>query len=195
MEWKRKGNWGMVEIRNRVRELRWVRAKVLRPNPKNWRTHPGRQRRLLSGILSEIGYADALIARELPEGGLELIDGHLRAETTPEAEVPVLVVDLSESESLKLLATLDPLSALAGNDDDLLKSLSSELSFEDVELERYLRELSSSDLAAESSKEAKPDLEIPESFQVVVECSNESEQRVLYERLNGEGYHCRLLLL
>ena len=180
-----------------------VRASELRLNPRNWRTHPERQRRLLSGLLSEIGYADALIARELPEGGLELIDGHLRAETTPEQEVPVLVVDLSESESLKLLATLDPLSSLAGSDDELLKSLVSELSFEDAELERYLGELSSSaseeacslELASDTSESSERDLAIPEIFQVVVECSSEREQRELYERLSGEGLRCRLLLL
>ena len=34
---------------------------------------------------------------ELPDGSLELIDGHLRAETTPDVEVPVLVLDLDEA--------------------------------------------------------------------------------------------------
>ena len=34
------------------------------------------------GLLAEIGYADVLIARDTPDG-LVLIDGHLRAETTP----------------------------------------------------------------------------------------------------------------
>jgi hypothetical protein len=36
----------------------------------------------MNGILAEIGYADALIARETPKG-LMILDGHLRAETTP----------------------------------------------------------------------------------------------------------------
>jgi len=36
-------------------------------------------------------YAAALIARETADGKLELIDGHLRAETTPDTVVPVLV--------------------------------------------------------------------------------------------------------
>ena len=103
-------------------DLRRVRARDLRPNPKNWRTHPKRQREALQGILDEIGYADALIARETGDG-LELIDGHLRAETTPDQEVPVLVVDLDEDEARKLLASLDPLAAMAGQDDDLLREV------------------------------------------------------------------------
>lgn len=100
-------------IRDRVKELRRVRARDLRPSPKNWRTHPESQRNALRGLLAEIGYADALLARELPDGSLELIDGHLRAETTPDETVPVLIVDVDEAEAAKLLATLDPLAAMA----------------------------------------------------------------------------------
>ena len=90
-----------------------MKASELRPNPRNWRTHPQAQQDALRGVLAEVGYADALLARELPDGGLELVDGHLRAETTPEQEVPVLVVDLTEDEAYKVLATLDPLAAMA----------------------------------------------------------------------------------
>ena len=105
-----------MQIRDRIKELRRVPAAELRPNPRNWRTHPARQRDALRGLLAEVGYAGALLARELDDGTLELIDGHLRAETTPEAVVPVLVLDVSEAEALKLLATYDPLSAMAETD-------------------------------------------------------------------------------
>ena len=102
-----------MNIRNRVRELRTVKAAELTPNPRNWRTHPKGQQDALRGILAEVGYADALLARELPDGSLMLVDGHLRAETTPDQEVPVLVLDISEAEADKLLLSLDPLAALA----------------------------------------------------------------------------------
>src|SRR4029077_10757725 len=90
-------------IRNRIRELRRVPASQLRPSPKNWRTHPPRQRDALKGILAELGYCDAVLARELPDGSLMLIDGHLRCETTPDMEVPVLILDVTEEEADKLL--------------------------------------------------------------------------------------------
>lgn len=116
-----------MNIRDRIKELRRVRAGDLRPNPRNWRTHPQAQRDALRGVLAEIGYADALIARELPDGGLELLDGHLRAETTPDSEVPVLITDLTDAEASKLLATLDPLAAMAEADkgklDELLRDV------------------------------------------------------------------------
>jgi hypothetical protein len=106
-------NSGRPHIRDRIRELRRVRAAELLPNPRNWRLHPASQRAALEGILREIGFADALLARELPDGRLELVDGHLRAETAPDQLVPVLVLDVNEAEANKILLTLDPLAAMA----------------------------------------------------------------------------------
>jgi DNA modification methylase len=112
-----------MEIRDRIRELRRVRAKDLIPNPKNWRRHPRQQRSALRGLLDEIGYADALLARELPDGRLMMVDGHLRAEITPDIEVPVLVLDVTEEEADKLLLSLDPLAAMAESDSERIKAL------------------------------------------------------------------------
>jgi hypothetical protein len=74
-------------------------------------------------VLAEIGMAGACLARELPDGSLMLIDGHLRAETLGTSEVPVLVLDVTEAEADKLLATLDPLAGMAGQDSEQLAAL------------------------------------------------------------------------
>src|SRR5207249_10121605 len=91
-------------------------------NPANWRRHPERQRAALQALLRDIGYADALLARR--EGdALVLVDGHLRRSLDPDQVVPVLVLDVSEEEADTLLATVDPLAALATPDPDMLGSL------------------------------------------------------------------------
>ena len=113
----------MSEIRDRVVGLVRVRARDLVPHPSNWRTHDDRQRAALRGILGEVGFAGALLARRLEDGRYGLIDGHLRAETTPDMEVPVLVLDVTEEEAAKILATHDPLAAMAGQDDRILREL------------------------------------------------------------------------
>ena len=113
----------MVEIRDRIRELRRIKASELVPNPKNWRRHNKEQSAALEGLLTEIGYAGALLARELPDGKLILIDGHLRAETTPKAMVPVLVLDVTEAEADKILLTFDPVAAMAEADSDRIRAL------------------------------------------------------------------------
>ena len=128
-----------MHIRDRIKELRRVRAKDLVPNPNNWRIHPKAQAAALSGLLAEIGYADALLARELSDGRLQLIDGHLRAETTPEMQVPVLVLDLSDEEADKLLLTLDPLAAMAESDSKRIEALLQNVQTDDVAIETLLR--------------------------------------------------------
>ena len=125
-----------MTIRNRIQELRNVRAGDLQADPRNWRVHPKAQRDALSTMLSSIGYADALIARETPTG-LVLIDGHLRADIDAEQVVPVLVTDLNEQEAGQLLATLDPLAAMAEADDKALSDLLSSLDVND-EIEKLL---------------------------------------------------------
>jgi DNA modification methylase len=112
-----------LNIRDRIKEFRRIKASDLRPNPKNWRKHPQAQHDALRGILAEVGYVDALMARQLPDGSLMLVDGHLRAETTPDSEVPVLIVDLTEEKAAKVLATFDPLGAMAEADSKALDAL------------------------------------------------------------------------
>ena len=45
------------DLRDRITELRRVRASELVPNPRNWRRHPKEQAAALRALLNEIGYA------------------------------------------------------------------------------------------------------------------------------------------
>jgi hypothetical protein len=184
-----------MKIRDRIKELRRVPAGELRPNPRNWRTHSTAQRDALQGILAEVGYAGALLARELPDGSLELIDGHLRAETTPDMPVPVLVLDVNEDEANKILATHDPLAALAGTNAAALESLLDDVQIESTALQSILDGLLPSPDALSDGDSPTPDIAIPRLFQVIVECRDETEQQAVYERLVREELKCRLLTL
>ncbi len=109
-------------VRDRIVELRRVRAGDLVPHPANWRRHPEPQRAALRALLGRIGYADALLVR--PDGdALQLIDGHLRQSLDPDQEVPVLVLDVTAKEAETLLASIDPLAALARPDPEALAAL------------------------------------------------------------------------
>ena len=79
-----------MAIQDRIVELRRVPPADLHPHPKNWRRHPKAQQDALRAMLDRVGFVGAVIARETPDG-LMLIDGHLRADLTPDAEIPVLV--------------------------------------------------------------------------------------------------------
>ncbi|HEY5313328.1 MAG TPA: hypothetical protein VIK18_12450 [Pirellulales bacterium] len=180
-------------IRDRIREFRRVKAGLLRPSSKNWRAHPSRQRDAMLGMLAEIGYADALLVRPLDDGTLELIDGHLRAELTPEMEVPVLVLDVTAAEADKLLALHDPLAAMAETNFAALSDLVAQVDTENAAVQRLLDRLA--DPPRDDAQRDVPGIEIPEVFQLVVECRDEADQRGLYERLSTEGYACKPLNL
>ena len=111
-----------MKIKDRITAFRRVKAADLLPNPKNWRTHPQAQQDAMRGILADIGWADAVLARETPEG-LQLLDGHLRAETAPDADIPVLILDVDDNEAAKILATHDPLAAMAETNAAALEEL------------------------------------------------------------------------
>jgi len=182
-------------MQDRIKELRRVPASQLRPNPRNWRTHPPAQQAALQGLLSEIGFADAVLARELEDGSLELIDGHLRVETVQDETVPVLVLDLDQAEADKLLLALDPLAGMAGVDGANLESLLSDVTTSDSALIKLLDDLAKQTTLPLIDPDDRLEVHIPESYQVVVECENELAQKEVYEQMRGEGYSCRVLTL
>ncbi len=153
----------MATIRDRIVEFRRVPASDLVPNPKNWRKHPEAQRAALQGVLEEVGFAGAELVRVLDDGSLMLIDGHMRQDVMGEQEIPCLVTDLNEAEADLLLATFDPISAMATADAGKLDELLREIQTADEAVAEML-----ADLAKESG--VIPDLkESPEDFATVDE--------------------------
>lgn len=187
-----------MKIRDRIKELRRVRASELRPNPRNWRKHPTEQQDILRAVLADVGYADALLARELPDGSLMLVDGHLRAETTPDIVVPVLVLDVDETEADKILLTHDPLAGMATTCDEQLAKLVAGVQFENQAVRDLVDSLAREDdkqREAASTRSPAEEIKLREVYQVIVECRDEDDQRAVFERMTGEGYRCRVLML
>ena len=119
------------QLQNRIGGHGDADPKALVPNPRNWRKHPKAQADALSGVLSEVGWVQQVIVNQRTG---RLVDGHLRVELAlrrREPTVPVVYVDLSETEEAKVLATLDPLSAMAAPDTDALLALLQDATFQD----------------------------------------------------------------
>src|SRR5947199_5811620 len=98
--------------RNRIKRHVRVRAGDLVPHELNPRLHPDAQRQALRALYAEVGFARSLLAYELPDGRLKLIDGHLRRDLDPNREVEVEVLDVNEDEARELLLSIDPLVQL-----------------------------------------------------------------------------------
>ena len=88
----------------------------------NARRHPGAQRDALRESLGRVGWVDVVKVNQRTG---KVVDGHARVEEaiTAGATVPVLYVDLDEKEERFVLATLDPISAMADFDSDVLSEL------------------------------------------------------------------------
>jgi len=109
--------------RNRTTRHADVDPLTLQAHPGNWRRHPRSQAAALSGVLSEVGYVSSVIVNE--RSG-RILDGHLRvslAVERDEVSVPVVYVDLDDAEERLVLATFDPLGALAERDNAALRDL------------------------------------------------------------------------
>src|SRR5579872_1712592 len=106
--------------RNRIKRHLRIRAGDLVPHELNARRHPEAQRAALLALYEEVGFARSLLAYELPDGRLKLIDGHLRATLDPEQEVEVEVLDVDDAEARQFLLSIDQ---LAGYRNDTLNAL------------------------------------------------------------------------
>lgn len=108
---------------NRITRYSDEAPDQLLANPANWRSHPSSQAEALVGVLGQVGIVQNVIANE--RTGF-LVDGHLRVMEALKAgqpTIPVTWVDLSPDEEALVLATLDPLSAMAGTDAAALDAL------------------------------------------------------------------------
>lgn len=132
----------MTDYRNRIKALEYVNSSDLTPHPGNWREHPAAQAEALKGVLNEVGIAGALLAyRSQRQGGaLVVIDGHLRKDAAPQ-KWPVLILDVDDSEADFLLATHDPLAAMATADAGALDALLSSVQSGEAAVQQMLAEL------------------------------------------------------
>lgn len=95
-----------MKYRDRVLELRRVRAGDIVGAPWNWRTHPEGQWAAQAGSIDELGFFDSLDVRELPDRRLELVDGQARRDLLHDRIGPgtlrrCVVTDLTEAEAKK----------------------------------------------------------------------------------------------
>lgn len=177
------------EFRNRNVGVRHVLAADLLPNPANWRGHPKAQQDALRGVLREVGFVGTLLAYELPDGRLQLIDGHLRQETMPGEHVDVMVVDLTPAEAAKVLATHDPLAGMAEADAGKLDALLREVQTGDEALAKMLSDLATDAgiLDGLGGEAEAPDAEIDRAAELQAKWGTATGQLWIVPSKSGEG--------
>ena len=130
-----------AEWRNRIVGEGEQPASQFVANPANWRVHPQNQRDAMRGALNEVGWVQRVIVNRRTG---YLIDGHERvwqALQNGDAPVPYVEVDLDEAEEAYVLATLDPIGAMAQADKEQLDALLREVQSGEAGVQAMLSEL------------------------------------------------------
>ncbi len=127
-------------------------AGELLPNDSNWRRHSPAQQRALGAAIGQVGLVAEVIVnlRSAESWGDKrdvkvLVDGHLRAALAllqgESTELPVGYVDLAPDEERLVLASLDPIGAMATADQAKLSELLAALDSQDDQVRGLLEQI------------------------------------------------------
>ena len=180
-----KGAGQQAEWRNRVVGFVEKPANQFTANPLNFRRHPNTQRDVIRGVFAEIGFAGAVL-ENIRTGNL--IDGHLRIEealsANDETLIPCVQVDLSEAEEKLLLATYDPIGAMAAVDKEVLNAVLHEVSTGDEAVQQML-----ADLAKQNGlyEDIGHDVHFSDNCNFTIKCEDEDELTRLRRTLGVKG--------
>ena len=181
-------------IRNRIVGHRRVRAGDLVPHEWNFRTHPELQKAALEALYREVGFARSLLAYALPDGRLKLIDGHLRRDMDPDMEVEVEVLDVTEEEARTLLLSIDPLAALAEQQEQLRERLLELTPTDSEELQAAWHASAEAYRQAVAEGKGLGEEALAEQFYVLITCRDDAHQREMLARFQAEGLACKAVL-
>ena len=151
----------------------------------------------VAAAIREFGFRVPIVAKS---DGL-VVDGHLRLKAAKKlglTEVPVILADdMSEAQIKAFRLSVNKVAELAEWDTDLLgleiadlKEMGFDLEltgFEAAEIDALFDDDSSEDDTLPDQKE------LHATFEVAVECKDETEQETVFNLLTKEGYKCRIL--
>lgn len=184
------------EWRNRIVGYDVVPAEDLLANPSNWRIHPRAQQEALTGVLDDIGWVQEIIVNKTTG---HVVDGHMRVAVaiSRHENVPVKYVELSEAEEKLILATIDPISAMAGVDSEQLDALLQSVNSDNEAVQAMLAQLAEANgllLGDQDTDSDASPVDIQSQYMIMIECVTEFEQNELLERFTAEGIKCRALV-
>ena len=129
------------KIKNRIIGSGEEQLDQIMFNPRNWRIHPLSQQDALKGVLEEVGWVQQVIVNKRTGN---LIDGHLRCQLAAREgaqTIPVVYVDVSEDEEALVLATLDPIGAMAATDKQKLDELFQDIQSDNENIQKMIAEI------------------------------------------------------
>lgn len=173
-------------------------------DPANARTHGRKNLDSIKGALRQFGQVAPLIV-QADNGVVRAGNGRLAAARELLAEgdqrwsqMAVVRVNWDNATAMAFGIADNRTAELAEWDDAAVEKILREINVGDVDLSQMF-----SDLAADlelivadtvDDPEEQPALDVPERFQVMVTCTDETHQKILLEELEGRGMECRAIV-
>jgi ParB-like chromosome segregation protein Spo0J len=174
------------------------------PDQSNARLHDDRQLTALMGSMRQFGQTIPLIA----QSGTNLLRaGHGRLEAARRlyaegdhrwAQIAVVLVDWDNATGTAFAITDNRLGDMSGWDKAALEKQLREVAVGDEALQSMFSELAEElDLIVADDELEEPEGnvgEVPERFQILITCTDETHQRILLEELENRGVECRAVV-
>jgi len=175
-------------------QVQQLKVEDLIPYVNNSRKHSDEQVAQIAASIKEFGWTNPILI----DGEKGIIAGHGRlmaARKLEMSEVPVIELNhLTPTQKKALIIADNKLALNADWEQELLKieiqALSDDdfditlLGFDEIELGKMFDEMDEEDdIKSQNYNEV---------FNIIVECEDEAEQEKIFNRLNTEGYKCRV---
>ena len=176
-------------------QIKEQKIDKLIPYVNNARTHSDEKVAQIAASIREFGFCNPVLVDK--ENNVIAGHGRLLAARKLEMDaVPTIRLEhLTEAQRKAYVLADNKLALNAGWDDELLKIELGELMDMDFEV----------DLLGFSDEEMKKlfkdvdekikDESFESQFSIIIDCSDESEQEMVYDQLTQEGYQCRVVSL
>lgn len=173
-------------------EIRSVKIKEIKPYDRNAKKHDDTQINNVAESIRQFGFVQPIV---IDSNGVIVI-GHCRFEAAKRlkyAEVPCIMVDDLTPEQVDALRIVDNKTNESPWDIDFLAE---ELQDLDLSMFDFAWDLME-ETALTETEDKKERTEVPyeEKISIVIDCKDEEEAEEIFEKLQGEGYSCRVSTL
>ena len=192
-------NQNLEHIEASLRPLA-VPIDQVKPDPANARTHPQRNLEIVKASLDGFGQQKPIVVDA--QGTCIAGNGTLLAAqalgwmhiaivrsglTGADARAYSIADNrASDTSEWNELVVAEHLAALQ-NDETVNHALTG---FNDSEIDQFI-----SEAVGMADQSEPPDVQIKDTYQLLVACNDEADQKHLYDRLTQDGYQCRVLTL
>ena len=180
---------------NSFPEYKTFSLNDLIPYARNSRTHSDEQVAKIAASIKEFGFLNPVII----DGDNGIIAGHGRvmaAQKLGMTELPVVEAShLTEAQRRAYVIADNRLALDAGWDDEMLRVEFAELEELGFDLDLTGFDVDELAILFDNAEQEEPTIEnndYVESFSIIVECKDEDEQEKIFNKLDSEGYKCRV---